>query len=200
MVFFNENYEKVWYVHLSMGINRKPEVLVDEYENVVLKQSTLGSFEMCDINCVATNTTRPFCKVCDVFNNEEDANKHIEALILKVNQLMLIYAKEMIQSIREIFKKVEMCGKEQFIAIKYKDNLAKLNFYKVILTDKHILNLEDIKDTNLLYNIIVSLKNGNYFVLSENYNLHKKFASMDIFSKLLQMEEIFSLKLKGYEI
>lgn len=202
MVNFNEKYEKVWYVHLSMNINRRPIVYADTYENVVIEQSTLGSFERCDIVCA--DKTRPFCRVCDVFNNEEDANKHKKALILKGDQLLLTYGKEMIESIREIFKKVGMCGKGQFIANSCKDyqsklTWAKLNFYKVILTDMHILNLEDITDANLLYDIISSLKNTNYFVLSEDYDLHKEFNSYPIYRELIEMEQDFRLKLKGYK-
>lgn len=209
MVFFNEKYEKVWYVHLAMDIcnQSQPKVFIDEYENVVIEQSTRGSLDRCDINCVSINTTRPFCRVCDVFDNEEDANKHKEALILKGEQLLLTYAKEMIESIRQILKKVGMRGKEQFIANKEEvdHNLSKLtwakvNFYQVILTNGRILNLGDIADAGLLYDIILSLKNRNFFVLSEDYNLHKEFNSFTVFNELMDMQQNFCLKLKGYKV
>ena len=204
MIHFNEKYGKVWYVHLSMDVNRQPKVLVDKYENVVVKQSTLNSFERCDIVC--TNKTRPFCRVCDVFNNEEDANKHMEELILKGNQLMFIYAKEMVEYIQGIFRKVGGDEKtELFIANAYcpkidnKPIWSKLNSHNILLTNGYTLNLEDVVDTDLLFRIIFDIKDENYFVLTEDYDLHKKFHSLSK-SELWDKTNEFFLKLKGYEV
>jgi hypothetical protein len=202
MVHFNEKYEKVWYVHLSMDVYRQPKVLVDEYENVVIKQSTLNSFERCDIVCAGK--TRPFCRVCDVFNNEEDAEKYKKLLTLKADDLISTYAKEMVEYIQEIFKKVGFGEKpKQFIAnahqIKHSNSLtwSRLNCHKLILTNGCTLNLESVTDIDLLFNIILDIKNRHYFVLSEDYDSHKKFNSLSIYELSTAVEE-FMLKLKGY--
>ena len=204
MVHFNEKYEKVWYVHLSMDVYRQPKVLVDEYENVVIKQSTLNSFERCDIVCAGK--TRPFCRVCDVFNNEEDAEKYKKLLTLKADDLISTYAKEMVEYIQETFKKVGFGEKpNQFIAnayqIKHPNSLtwSSLNCHSLILTNGCTLNLESVTDTDLLFNIILDIKNRHYFVLSEDYDSHKKFNSLSIYELSTAVEE-FMLKLKGYEV
>lgn len=205
MVHFNEKYEKVWYVHLSMDVYRQPKVLVDEYEHVVIKQSTLGSFEKCDIVCA--DRTRPFCRVCDVFNNEVDANKHIKILTIKGDDLILTYAKEMVEYIQGIFRKVGGDKKtELFIANAYcpkidpnKPIWSKLNSHKILLTNGCTLNLESVTDTDLLFNIILDIKNRHYFVLSEDYYSHKKFNSLSIHELSTAVEE-FMLKLKGYQV
>ena len=203
MVHFNEKYEKVWYVHLSMDVYHQPKVLVDEYENVVIKQSTLNSFERCDIVCA--DKTRPFCRVCDVFNNEIDANKHIKALTLKGDDLILTYAKEMVEYIQGIFRKVGGDEKtELFIANAYpkidsKPIWSKLNSHKILLTNGCTLNLEDVVNTELLFSIIFDIKNENYFLLTEDYDLHKKFHSLSKYELCVKIDEFF-LKLKGYEV
>ena len=204
MVEFNEKYEKVFYVYLSMDINRQPKVLVDEYENVIIRQSSLNSLTECDIVCA--DRTRPFCKVFDVFNNEVDANKYIKTLTLKGDELILTYAKEMVEYIQEIFRKVGGDGKtELFIANAYprinpnKPIWSKLNSHKILLTNGYTLNLEDVVDTDLLFRIISDIKNKNYFVLTEDYDLHKKFHSLSVF-ELCDKTHEFMLKLKGYQI
>ena len=205
MVHFNEKYKKVWYVHLSMDVYRQPRVLVDEYENVIIRQSSLNSFTKCDIECV--DRTRPFCRVCDVFNNEVDANKHIKTLTLKGDDLILTYAKEMVEYIQGIFRKV--CGDEKtelFIANAYcpkidpnKPIWSKLNSHKILLTNGCTLNLEDVVNTDLLFRIIFDIKDENYFVLTEDYDLHRKFHSLSK-CELYDTTNEFFLKLKGYKI
>ena len=186
-----------------MELYSKPSIYVDIYENAVIKQSELDSTEKCDI--VSNGTTRPFCRICDVFNNEEDAEKHKKLLILKADDLISTYAKEMVEYIQEIFKKVGFGDKpKQFIAnayhqIKRSNSLTwlSLNCHKLILTNGCALNLESVTDTDLLFNIISDIKNRHYFVLSEDYDLHKKFDSLSIFELCAAVQE-FSLKLKGY--
>lgn len=205
MVHFNEKYEKVWYVHLFMDVYRKPKVLVDEYENVTVRQSSLNSFTKCDIVCA--DKTRPFCRVCDVFNNEVDANEHIKTLALKADDLISTYAKEMVEYIQGIFRKVVFGEKpKQFIANTYCSKIdpnkpiwSRLNCHKLILTNGCTLNLESVTDTDLLFNIILDIKNRHYFVLSEDYDSHKKFNSLSIYELSTAVEE-FMLKLKGYEV
>lgn len=202
MVSFNKKYKKVWYVHLSMGLYRKPSICVDIYENAVIKQSKLGSIEKCDI--VSNDITRPFCLTCDVFNNEEDAEKYKKLLTLKADDLISTYTKEMVEYIQEIFKKVGFGEKpKQFIAnahqIKHSNSLtwSKLNCHKLILTNGCTLNLESVTDIDLLFNIILDIKNRHYFVLSEDYDSHKNFNSLSIYELSTAVEE-FMLKLKGY--
>jgi hypothetical protein len=139
-----------------------------------------------------------------VFDNEEDAEKHKESLTLKADDLISTYAKEMVEYIQKIFKKVGFAkNPKQFIAnayqIKHPNILtwSSLNCQKLILSNGCTLNLESVTDTDLLFNIILDIKNRHYFVLSEDYDSHKKFNSLSIYELSTAVEE-FMLKLKGY--
>lgn len=189
MIKINKNYEKVWLVDETISRGKKPTVTIFEYENATVKPSIDDpNADYCDIS--SSRGTRPFCYRKSVFDNEKEALEYKEWLLLRAIEKKKQNIKEGITLIQEC---LEECGvtneNDVFVSLKYKD--ISFNDKKLIVSNKYgdtKMNIEDMTDENLLWELLLELRNVDFFVLSTDKTIHKKvrdkFLDCDMYNRI----------------